>query len=132
MAWAEKKWTSWTPTVTQSGSVTATITQAIYQLDGEVCTINVRIAITGAGTTNNAIVIGGQPAAIQASANQTIIGMMQILDAGTAHYVGSLYVNGATDWRSIRDGGTTFVGADPNFALANGDFIFIWGTYRVA
>ena len=52
-------WVDWTPTVTQSGSVTVTVTRAKYKLINKVCHLNVLLAITGAGTANNAIVIAG-------------------------------------------------------------------------
>src|SRR5512138_2983596 len=58
-------WAAWTPTVTQSGAVTVTVTYARYCLVGKVCHVQARLAVTGSGTETNAIVIGGQPAAIQ-------------------------------------------------------------------
>lgn len=131
MAWVEKKWTNWTPTVTQTGSVTVTVTHAAYQITGDLCVTNVRLAVTGSGSAGAVIQIGGQPSEMQASANQTVIGMIQILDAGIAHYVGSIYINGATDWRGFQDGAGNFMGAAPNFGLANGDFIFFYCVYRV-
>jgi len=124
-------WVDWTPTVTQSGSVTVTVTRAKYKLINKVCHLNVLLAITGAGTANNAIVIAGQPAAIQTPINNVIIGTGMIFDNGTAWYQGSLYVNGATDWRITGHLELNVMGVAPNFALANGDIIYLNGAYEV-
>lgn len=133
MSWVEKKWTTWTPTVTQSGSVTVTVNNAIYSIVGDICTVNVSLTVTGSGTANNAIVIGGQPSEIQATGGQNFLGTITIEDlSASLFYSGVLRLIGATDWRGITDGLGNYMGITPNFGLANTDRISFQGSYRVA
>lgn len=135
MVWVEKKWTSWTPTVTQSVGVTVTVSYAKYMIIGNVAIVLVRLTCTTAGTTNNNIVIGGQPAIIQPvdTGANAVIGSGMILDIGAGHYQGSLIAVGATDFRFRRDDATnSYVGQSPNFALANTDQIGFQAAYEVA
>ena len=55
-------WTTWTPTVTQSGSVTVTINTATYGRWGRMIICRMQVTVTGTGTGANAIVVGGLPA----------------------------------------------------------------------
>lgn len=125
-------WTAWTPTVTQSGSVTVTVTRARYIVAGKIAHVQANLLVTGSGTITNAIVIGGQPAAIQSPAN-LIIGGGLIIDTGTQIYGGlSLVAVGATDWRFYGyAAGTSHAGVTPNFALANTDVIQFQAVYEV-
>jgi hypothetical protein len=127
-------WLDWTPTVTQSGSVSCTITEAKYCIIGKVCHIYADIAITGAGTGANAVIIGGLPAAcIPASPIWTGIGTGRVYDTSTStSYVGMLVsANPVTSLLISIDGAGSF-GANPNVALANGDDIRITAMYRVS
>lgn len=121
---------TWTPTITQSGAVTCTVTRAVYTLLGALVHTEVVLAVTGAGTIANAIKIGGQPAAIQAAAGRTI-GSFMLLDAGTAYYVGAVYINGVTDWQFFVHNAGSAVGTAPSFALANNDVIRFDCVYEV-
>lgn len=118
-------WADWTPTVTQSVSVAATIIYARYITIGRLVLVECRLAITGTGTAGNAILVDGIPAAIapvhsgnQADARGTFI----IFDASVGWYTGSLYPNSNSNIAFKIDGGT-IVGINPNFALANTDRI---------
>ena len=115
-------WIAWTPTVTQSGAVAATVTKGRYKIIAGICFVEVYLDITAAGTGGNAIKIGGQPAAIQQGVN-SILGVGIVTDAGIAPYAANLYVVGATDWEFLHFTTLNFVGVDPNFALAAGDII---------
>ena len=55
-------WTTWTPTVTQSGSVTVTVNTATYGRWGRMIIARMQVTVTGSGTAANAVVIGGLPA----------------------------------------------------------------------
>lgn len=136
MPWVETKWTSWTPTVTQSGAVTCTVTFARYQIVGEIVHLRVQLDITGTGTTANAITIGGIPAAatpvITTGSDLAPLGMAVVLDQGTASYLGFLVASTATVWH-IRDSNTRAnIGVSPSFALANTDIIIFNATYSKA
>lgn len=51
-------WTSYTPSLQQSGSVTKTVSYAKYLKLGRTVIVNVQLAVTGSGTGANAILIG--------------------------------------------------------------------------
>jgi hypothetical protein len=123
---------TWTPTVTQSGSVTVTVNHASYRLEGRVCHVWLRLTVTGSGTAGNGIVIAGQPAAIQPSVSEQVLGTFTVLDAGTAYYTGSVRAVGATDWQMFGHLEAGSLGADPSFALAANDQIWMNLTYQVA
>lgn len=112
--------TDWTPTITQSGDVTKTITYAKYILIGNLCWASATLAVTGSGTGNNAIVIAGFPKTPAANGNY---GTAWINDNGTAYYAGQLIYVGSWQVRAHLEAAS--IGADPNFALANGDAIWL-------
>jgi hypothetical protein len=128
-------WSDWTPTVTQSGAVAATVNYAKYMVVGDITFFCLRLTMTAAGTGNNPIVIGGQPTDLQSVSPGTddIVGQGIVLDSGTQHYNVLAFANSATGWRMYRDG-TAFatVGQNPNFALASGDRISLTGFVRTA
>jgi hypothetical protein len=128
------RWVDWTPTVTQSGSVTFTITFCRYIVQDNVVNIRGRLAITSAGTGNNNIVIGAGPAAIAPANAQNIMGGIRVTDTGTADYVGALLWNSSTQLvgQVHSTGATTFIGVNPNFALASGDIIGFFAVYERA
>jgi hypothetical protein len=129
-------WSTWTPTVTQSGAVAATVTRARYKIINKLCHVEVSLAVTAAGTAANDIVIAGQPAAMQPAypyaTNGFPIGVALITDTGTAYYSGILLALTTTDFRVTDPSTNQNIGTNPNFALANGDFIFFTATYEVA
>jgi hypothetical protein len=51
-------WTSYTPTLTQSATVTKTVSYAKYEKIGRQVTVIVQLAITGSGTANNPVQVG--------------------------------------------------------------------------
>lgn len=124
-------WVDWTPTVGQGGAVSITVSSARYVLLGDIVVAQGYLGVTGAGVAGNGIIIGGQPAAIQ-SPTGAVVGSIRIQDTGTAQYVGVLYVVGATDWRILCHNEGDYCGADPNFALANGDAIWFHASYERA
>lgn len=127
-------WADWTPTVTQSGSVTVTVTYARYFTAGKLVVLQAKLGVTGTGTTNNAIVISGIPTAIQpaSSGGLSVVGTIDIQDTGTAQYVGALIAVGANDLRGLADGLGNYIGITPNFALANTDIISFQAAYERA
>jgi hypothetical protein len=48
-------WTTWTPTLTQSGTVTATVQHAVYGRWGRLIHCAFRLAVTGTGTGSNVV-----------------------------------------------------------------------------
>ena len=130
------RWVDWTPTVTQSGSVTVTVNYATYVVDssGKV-TINCRLTVTGSGTAANLISIGGIPSNAQPKrfGGLTTIGIATIQDSGTKTYGGlSVIATSASEFRFIGFDQANFVGVSPNFALASGDTITFLITYEIS
>jgi hypothetical protein len=125
---------TWTPTVTQSGSVAVTVNFATYKIRGRTCHVEVKLTVTGSGAGANAIVIGGQPAAIRPTHTDALfpIGLAAVNDSGAANYQGFVDAAAAAGWR-LRDCTTINVmGVDPNFALAAGDVVYLIATYDLA
>lgn len=87
-------WTSFTPTLTQSATVTKTTNHAKYIVLGKWMSVVVDMTVTGAGTANNAIVIG-LPVAIPLT--QYAIGSGFVYDSSAAgFYTGVAVVNTTT------------------------------------
>ena len=131
-ALAVSGWSTWTPTVTQSGAVAATVTRARYKIVNKICHTEVSLAMTAAGTITNDIVIGGQPGAIQPSSTGLVIGSFMVNDSGTGFYIGVVFSTAVDGWKLYANGEVGGVGTTPNFALANGDTIRLTATYEVA
>lgn len=122
------RYQDWTPTVTQLGAVAATVTEAKYIRREGFVHIYCELAITAAGTANNAIVIGGIPAAIVPSPGPTYwpMGIGHVVDTGTNVYHGTAYIiTGAIHLFNTSAAGAADIGVNPNFALANGDFVYL-------
>lgn len=123
-------WTDWTPTLTQSGTVTATVTFARYKLsDANEVKLEVRLAVTGTGTGANAITISNLPYQIRNSSNSAK-GTARITDTGTATYAAIVTALSATQIQFTEANTGQAVGVNPNFALANTDVISFECTYE--
>lgn len=128
-------WNDWTPTITQSGAVSISISYAKYKIINKMAIIIAQINMTGAGTGGNDIVIGNIPAAIQslhAGGTITMSGFATVLDSGTTIYVGSLIGASASTFKIIINQNAGYLGSIPNLALASGDSISLIATHRVA
>lgn len=75
-------WTSYTPTLTQSATVTKTVNYAKYQQISKSVTGKFQLTVTGSGTAANAVLIGLPVTASLASVNDQI-GTGFIFDAST-------------------------------------------------
>ena len=123
---------TWTPTVTQSVSVAATVDFATYTRIGNRIYMTVRLTLTAAGIAGNVISIGGQPTILQpVDVTLTPLGVFTLVDQGTAFYAGAVLAVTATDWRFMSDGYGNYQGATPSWALANSDLIVFEAQYRI-
>lgn len=124
--------TSWTPTVTQSGSVTVTVNYATCQRIGRMLHGGFRVTVTGSGTGANAVIIGGLPATGVSSSAP--VGFATIYDSSaTIQYGGQLAMNSTTTFAIGWGGGNA--GADQRLGilvftagLASGDIV--QGTFQ--
>lgn len=125
-------WRDWTPTITQSGSVSITINYARYALLGKTAIVQMNVEATAAGTTGNAIVIGGQPTNIQPAQLGGVFSVIGhgLVENGTTRYVGVVYAVSATEWRMWKSGDAGNSPIGTTFALASGDEISMFGVFE--
>lgn len=128
------KWITWTPTITQSGSVVVTVNAAKYAVCGKVCKIFADMTVTGSGTAGNTITLSGIPAAVQTTTTGAtrVVGNGVIQDAGTANYYAIVTAN-AADGLVFNDTNTRgVIGVNPNFGLAANDVIDFTAVWDIA
>lgn len=122
-------WTSYTPTLTQSATVTKTVTYAKYQRIGRTIHVAVSLAITGAGTTGNAI-LAGLP--VTAAALAGVTGVFRYFDAGNTNYAGATVGASTTTVQFYVSENGNAMGVNPAFGAANTDVLQFYVTYEAA
>lgn len=123
-------WSSWTPTITQSSSVTKTVTSAKYIHAGTYVLYELFLAVTGAGSAGNVITVSLPVNA--ATSSELPCGQGALLDASVQTYPCLAFLASASTLKMFRTDATAtnFLGADPSFALASGDSIRLTGFYE--
>lgn len=126
-------WSTYTPTLTQSGAVTKTVTFAHYARLGRIIIGNVLLTCTGAGT-GGATVLIGLPVATHASASgNTPVGAGHIQDVGVGFYSGTAITQTSTTVGLVANNTTNLLGANSfTAALASGDIVSVQFTYEAA
>jgi hypothetical protein len=132
-------WTSYTPTLTQSGTVTKTVTRAKYNQIGKQVTVSVRLDVTGSGTSNNAVTVT-LPVTATASAGAGLVpaGAAILWDnsAGAIYRQVAYLVSTTTinflDASSTSTSQSGITGAAFALALANLDVVAFEVTYEAA
>lgn len=122
--------TSWTPVITQSGTVTKTVTYATYVQVGGWTKGWVDLAVTGAGTGANLITVSTPSTA--AASNNIPVGSGFVQDASVNTYPVAVLLNSTTLFAFTRSDVVVAGGvgnSDPNFALANTDRIYFFFMY---
>lgn len=124
---------TYTPTLTQSGTVAKTVNAARYIRLGRLVHLWLYLTPTAAGTGNNSITVS-LPITAATAALSVMVGTGVVVDTGTAAYPAHWYLKTATTIAAQRvdTGGTSDIGVDPNFALASGDVIKAVATYEAA
>jgi hypothetical protein len=123
--------TTYTPVVTQNGTITATISYAKYQQVGKLVTVQVRANLTSAGTAGHRLTLTLPIAATTANTNQCY-GSFTFLDSGVAYYTGSVTLNSTTTTAFTVNNTNDFLGVNPSIAVASGDAISFTMIYEVA
>lgn len=127
-------WTAYTPTVTQSGTVTKTVTYAKYKKVGRTVTVNLLLTMTGSGTASNAIIISLPFAAFNASA--LVVGTFHLFNnSGPNHFVGAAAFWSTTSVACLTNNNSHYLGqASSAFSstLASGDQLTLSLTYESA
>lgn len=128
-------WTTYTPTVTQNGTRTATINYASYCLINTFCIVNVDLTITNAGalanlltvsspqTISGATITRGVGAGLFYDASATDVMLITVARAGTSTF--KFYTDATT---SNNDG----LGTNPSLAVANGDGLSFYAAFETA
>lgn len=135
-------WQGYTPTLTQSGAVTKTVTKARYVEQGDVCHVCVNLDVTGAGSANNAITITLPVAGANVTNAYDTIGVGRLFDAsaGTVYRGVVVMVNSTTiriegtgeSGSGLTGNGLGASGTPFTAALASGDAVFFSATYEIA
>ena len=123
-------WVDYTPTLTQSATITKTITNARYCQIQKTVFVQVYMIATSAGTAGNILKIG-LPIAARA-ANSSTTGIAQFYDASTnLLYVNSAYLDSTTACAFLYQTGNPW-GISPAITAAAGDQFQMNITYEVA
>lgn len=130
-------WTSWTPAVVQSGSVTTTNTRSRYGRWGRLIVLTTQLAVTSSGTGTNVVTISLPVTAATSSGIQIGAGAIIDTSAGT-EYRGVPYLASTTTLAlraTATDGGAVGLGATGSTftaGLASGDSIEVSMIYEAA
>lgn len=131
-------YSDYTPTWTQSATITKTVNWARYSQFNKIVTGSIKMTATGAGTSNNTILVG---LPVSASSNNYVMGTgIYISATGTLFPLYSLYES-ATTIKFTGPNGTQVAplkwagqtGAQPgDLTIASGAIIYIHFTYEAA
>jgi hypothetical protein len=125
-------WTSYTPTITQSGTVTATVTHSKWTRGPRrTITWSFTLTVTGSGTGSNVVTVS-LPAT--AASTSSVYGAGYIYDASaTTRYGGTWVANSTTTVAFVGDwAGANAFGVSPTTALASSDLLAGTITYEAA
>lgn len=124
-------WSTWVPTLTQSGAVPITITSAKWTKVGKTIHVHGMVAVTGAGgVAGQAVVIGGLPAPIAVLGLRSI-GSLILNDSGTAFYTAMALPGAANTLQFLANNVAQVIGqAGFAAALAAGDTLGFSVTYE--
>lgn len=124
-------WTAFTPTFTQSVTITKTVLTATYMQIGKLVICQVAMNATSAGTATNAVRVG---LPIAARASNAVFGVGQLYDASTTtRYICGMFGMSATEVAFGINGVSSDVwGNSPNLAIASGDQMNYTVTYEAA
>lgn len=124
-------WTSYTPTLTQSATVTKNVSYARYQRVGRIINVTGKLVVTGAGTAANQVLVGLPVAAADTNG---VVGVAAILDSNVpTRYVLTALGSSTTTVFFVHDtGGTNAFGIGPAVTLAVNDEILYSITYEAA
>lgn len=124
--------TSHTPTLAQgaTGNISKTVNYSEYRVANGMCTWWFNITCTGTGTAAAAVTLT-LPVTSVTSAVNVVVGSGFIIDSSVDEYIGVWKLASSTTVGCITNGSPSFIGANPNFALANTDVIEGTLTYPV-
>lgn len=124
-------WTTYTPTFSQTATITKTIQHARYLQVGKIVHVSLAMTATSAGTAG-ALVRVGLPVA-PAFDNQFLNAGFSDASPATAYVMGGFTKTGTNDVIFLQDtSGNSAFGNAPAVTVASGDAIFVTGVYEAA
>lgn len=128
-------WQSWTPTITQSGTVTYSATYARYQRTGRVIHAEALLAVTGTGTSSNNVTVSLP--VTPATLGNMVAGSGVIYDTSAGfNFPGIAVLTGTSSVGFIpssSSASSAFLGAGVfTAALGSGDVVSFSVTYEAA
>jgi hypothetical protein len=128
-------WSSYTPTLTQSGAVTKTVTYAKYIQIGKTVIVQVFLDVTGTGTGANVVLVGLPVTAAQNGVKPQEVGTGTVYDlSAVLAYKGQAILQSSTTVQFRASGTSSGVLGSTDFtaALASGDQISFTAMYEAA
>ena len=124
-------WQSWTPVLTQGGTVAwnAGTSRARYLQVGKTVHAVCRLEVTGNGTFNNAVKM---TLPVTAAAAISGGGTFWHFDTGNANFTGFVSINTPTELLFYHSGGNQAYGANNSVTVSNGDVFHMFITYEAA
>lgn len=123
-------WTSYTPTLTQAGSVSKTVNYARYFKLGRFVVAQCSLAVTGSGSSATAVTVS---LPVTAATSNIIVGTFYLVDAtGPTVYIGAAALASTGTVAGVANGtnGNALGVAGFTAALASGDAVFMSITYE--
>lgn len=126
-------WATYTPTFTQSATITKTVTTAKYTQVGRTVHVEVQLVATSAGTASNPVLVG---LPVACKAGTTLMGQISIYDASIfTVYIGSAFSNDSVTVKGFAPATTATMGNTGGgfaVAIASGDEVYMNLTYEAA
>ena len=122
-------WKAYTPTWTQSATITKTVNWARYTQIGRTVHCSVKMTATGNGTGGNAVLIG---LPVNASANNGIMGMAHFSTSGQTNGRLVLYNNATTVRFSTSLAAAITFGSSYTTQVVSGDVVHLQFSYETA
>lgn len=133
---AMSTWSTYTPTWTQSATVSNTVGIANYIRLADLVICQVYLTATSAGTGNNVLRVTLPVTAAAAYGTGMVIGNGAVDDASVGTYPATVVIGATTSVvQFIREDTTTissYIGQDPNFAVASTDAVRFVCIYQAA
>lgn len=125
-------WTTYTPTFTQSATITKTVSRASYIKIGRLVIGDVVLAATSAGTAANIVKVG-LPVASVGTASPVSCSAYFYDASATTRYVLAGYASSSTELAFLYNVATNgSFGVNPAVTVASGDFIGVTFLYESA
>ena len=128
-------WSTYTPTLTQSGSVAKTVNHASYARFGRMIVVDVKLTATASGSSNNRITVS-LPVTAASAAVGGISGYWMIKDNSTGDYEaqgsGVRIYTSTTASLSDAGGDAGLSASDAPNTLASGDTVWMSCIYEAA